>query len=174
MIRLHQSFGAHAGRVLNFKQDLIRFGRLPECEVAFDPNVDLDASGRHAEVRRRGAEYVLTDVGSRNGTWINGRRVQEAVLATGDEIEFGPGGPRIRVEVFSPTGLPPGRSSSSSVPVPSRPAPTHVGPSAGTFAKIWRDPISREAFLWGIGVGVLAVVFSGMFVSLLVGLLLSV
>ncbi|MEC7525254.1 MAG: trypsin-like peptidase domain-containing protein [Myxococcota bacterium] len=99
MIRLHQTFGAHTGRVLELDRDVIRLGRLPDNEVSFDPHADLDASGRHAEIRREGPQWVLVDVGSRNGTLVRGQPVTRHVLASGDEIEFGVGGPRIRVEL---------------------------------------------------------------------------
>ncbi len=98
MLRLHQTFGAHTGRTIELDQDVVRFGRLPDNEVAFDPHADLDASGRHAEVRREGAQWVLVDVGSRNGTLVGGQRVTRHVLRSGEEIEFGVGGPRVRVE----------------------------------------------------------------------------
>jgi V8-like Glu-specific endopeptidase len=101
MIRLHQTFGAHAGRVLELERDVIRLGRLPDNEVAFDPHADLDASGRHAEIRREAGQWVLVDVGSRNGTLVAGQRVTRHVLRSGDEIEFGLGGPRVRVEMES-------------------------------------------------------------------------
>lgn len=100
MIRFHQTFGAHTGRVHELDQDVITFGRLPECDVSFDPRADLDASGRHAEVRREGGGWHVVDVGSRNGTWVNAQRVQRATLTTGDEIEFGLGGPRLKVEIL--------------------------------------------------------------------------
>src|SRR5688500_15646731 len=99
MIRLQQTFGAHTGRVLSFDQDVGRFGRLPECECAFDPQADLDASGKHAEARREQGRWWIVDVGSRNGTLLNGQRVTRAPLSSGDEIEFGPGGPRVRIEL---------------------------------------------------------------------------
>ncbi|MBK8409086.1 MAG: FHA domain-containing protein [Sandaracinaceae bacterium] len=102
MIRLHQTFGAHTGRTLTFDGGPIRCGRQPENELAFDPNADLDASGFHAELVLTGTTWRLTDTKSRNGTWVNGERVTEATLADGDEIEFGAGGPRVRVELFSP------------------------------------------------------------------------
>jgi predicted component of type VI protein secretion system len=102
MIRLHQSFGAHAGRRYELAQERIRIGRLPENEVAFDPHADLDASGRHAEIVAEGGAYVLVDVGSRNGTFVDGHRVDRLVLRGGEEIEFGPGGPRVRVELPAP------------------------------------------------------------------------
>lgn len=70
---------------------------MPDSDVDFDPEADLDASGRHAEVRQEGRQYLLIDAGSRNGTWLNGERVRHAVLKEGDEVEFGKGGPVIVV-----------------------------------------------------------------------------
>lgn len=97
MIRLQQTFGAHTGRVIEIDREVIRFGRLPDNEVPFDPHADLDASGRHAELRKEGEHWVIVDVGSRNGTLIRGQRVTRHILLDGDEIEFGLGGPRVRV-----------------------------------------------------------------------------
>jgi V8-like Glu-specific endopeptidase len=99
MIRFHQTFGAHAGRLLEFDRPTVRFGRMPDCDVSFDPNADLDASGRHAEVRLEAGAYFVVDGASRNGTWVNGQRVDRAEIKNGDEIEFGLGGPRMRVEI---------------------------------------------------------------------------
>lgn len=104
MIRLQQTFGAHAGRVMELDRDVVRFGRLPDNEVCFDPHADLDASGRHAELRREGAQWVLVDVGSRNGTLVAGKRVTRHVITSGDEVEFGVGGPRIRIELLTGGG----------------------------------------------------------------------
>jgi pSer/pThr/pTyr-binding forkhead associated (FHA) protein len=64
----------------------IVIGRLPECTVVLgDPNV----SRRHAEVRRQGADVVVVDLGSTNGTRVNGVPVRERPLADGDEIMVG-------------------------------------------------------------------------------------
>jgi pSer/pThr/pTyr-binding forkhead associated (FHA) protein len=97
MIRLRQTKGADVGREFEFEQDLIRIGRLPDSDLNFDPEVDLDASGRHAEIRNEDGRYLLIDTGSRNGTWLNGRRIKHAALDDGDEIEFGRGGPKILI-----------------------------------------------------------------------------
>ena len=97
LIRFRQTKGADTGRELEFRQNLIRIGRMPDSDVNFDPEVDLDASGRHAEIRWEGGRSVLVDTGSRNGTWVNGERVKQAALEEGDEIEFGRGGPRLVV-----------------------------------------------------------------------------
>ncbi|HUA94294.1 MAG TPA: FhaA domain-containing protein, partial [Acidimicrobiales bacterium] len=64
----------------------VEIGRLPECTIVLnDPNV----SRRHAEVRRRGSEVVVADLGSTNGTKVNGAQVRERVLEEGDEITVG-------------------------------------------------------------------------------------
>lgn len=101
MLRLQQTFGAHAGRAREIDQDVVRFGRLPTNDFAFDPHADLDASGNHAEIRKENGRFVLVDVGSRNGTLVDGKPVQRFVLEGGEEIEFGTGGPRVRVELVS-------------------------------------------------------------------------
>src|SRR5262249_51588481 len=79
----------------------IRFGRHPDCEVSFDAHRDIDASSRHAELRNIDSGWVLVDLGSSNGTYVDGRRVTEALVApnTAFDLEFGPGGPRIRLFV---------------------------------------------------------------------------
>ncbi len=99
MIRLRQTHGADPGREFEFEQDLIRIGRMPDSDVNFDPEVDLDASGRHAEIRNEDGRYLLIDTGSRNGTWLNGQRIKHAALSKGDEIEFGRGGPKLEIEM---------------------------------------------------------------------------
>lgn len=100
MIRIRQIKGADSGREFEFNQDLIRIGRMPDSDVDFDPEVDLDASGRHAEIRVESGRYLLVDTGSRNGTWLNGQRIKHAALGPGDEIEFGRGGPKLEIDVL--------------------------------------------------------------------------
>jgi hypothetical protein len=62
-------------------------GRSRQCDVVLaDPNV----SRQHAEIRPRGGSWVLTDLGSTNGTLLNGRRIDHPeVIKPGDEIELG-------------------------------------------------------------------------------------
>jgi hypothetical protein len=62
-------------------------GRSRQCDVVLtDPNV----SRQHAELRPRGSSWVLTDLGSTNGSRINGHPVERSeVLRPGDEIELG-------------------------------------------------------------------------------------
>ncbi len=81
------------GRRVSIGEEPVSIGRLPECDVAVsDPNV----SRRHAEVRRRGNDFIVVDLGSTNGTKVNGAGVRERRLADGDEITVG--GTHIRFE----------------------------------------------------------------------------
>ncbi len=92
--------GSRRGQRQEFPADRrVQFGRHPECEVSFDPHKDIDASSRHAEIRHLDAGWVLVDLGSSNGTYVDGHRVTESPLArdAAVAIEFGPGGPRVRV-----------------------------------------------------------------------------
>jgi hypothetical protein len=66
--------------------DPVTIGRMPECEV---PLSDQNVSRRHAEVRRQGGEFVVVDLGSTNGTRVNGSGVKERRLSDGDEITVG-------------------------------------------------------------------------------------
>jgi len=79
----------------------VRFGRHPDCEVSFDAHRDIDASSRHAELRPTERGWVLVDLGSSNGTFVDGQRVTELAIPVGAPltVEFGPGGPRIRIFV---------------------------------------------------------------------------
>jgi S1-C subfamily serine protease len=90
--------GARAGRRLELDAGHpIRFGRLPDSEVAFDPDKDRDVSGRHCELHSEGNELWLTDVGSANGTRLNNVQVTRALVPSPSEIELGSGGPRVRI-----------------------------------------------------------------------------
>ena len=61
-------------------------GRSPGCQLVFD---DDTVSRRHAELRFAEGRWMLRDLGSVNGTWVNGRRVVEAEVAPGDELQLG-------------------------------------------------------------------------------------
>jgi FhaA, N-terminal domain/FHA domain len=62
-------------------------GRGRQSDIVLsDPNV----SRQHAEIRPRGGSWVITDLGSTNGSQLNGRRIEGSeVLRSGDEIELG-------------------------------------------------------------------------------------
>ncbi len=65
----------------------VAIGRSRQCDVTID---DPNVSRRHAELRPRGGSWVLTDLGSTNGSRVNGRTISgPTVVKVGDEIELG-------------------------------------------------------------------------------------
>lgn len=61
-------------------------GRSRSCELTLK---SLDASRRHAEIVNVGGGYRIRDLGSSNGTFVNGDPVDERLLKTGDRIQIG-------------------------------------------------------------------------------------
>jgi hypothetical protein len=74
------------GRRVTVGSEAVVIGRLPECEVVLP---DSNVSRRHAELQRKGDGVFVTDLGSTNGTRVNGSPVREQLLASGDEISVG-------------------------------------------------------------------------------------
>ena len=86
MAKLIAQSGPNAGREYPLIKDLTILGRQSSCDVQVVDNV---ASRAHAQVRRDGRFYTLVDLGSRNGTQLNGRKVGERQLTYGDRIRIG-------------------------------------------------------------------------------------
>ena len=61
-------------------------GRLPECTISFD---DSNISREHAVIRPDGDGFLLADLGSTNGTIVNGTPIASHRLVDGDRIELG-------------------------------------------------------------------------------------
>jgi hypothetical protein len=74
------------GRDVSLDQSVTVIGRSSGCDIVVD---DPNVSRRHAEVRRLGDGYSLVDLGSTNGTEVNGQRVGETSLMNGDVIGVG-------------------------------------------------------------------------------------
>ena len=92
------NFGRRNGSLkrIELSKDVTRFGRDPGVEGAIAAAAAV-VSRRHAEIRRQDGKYVLVDLGSFNGTLLNGRRIAAPeVLHHQDKIELGHGGPTIR------------------------------------------------------------------------------
>jgi pSer/pThr/pTyr-binding forkhead associated (FHA) protein len=67
--------------------DVVTIGRGPENDIIVD---DREVSRRHAQVRHDGGRFVLVDLGSKNGTRLNGVPVASAApLSDGDEVRIG-------------------------------------------------------------------------------------
>lgn len=61
-------------------------GRSPKADIFLD---DVTVSRKHAEFVRELDDFVVRDVGSLNGTYVNRERIDSAVLRPGDEVQIG-------------------------------------------------------------------------------------
>jgi hypothetical protein len=80
---VHEGGGA---RTVVLAKETVTIGRLAGCDVLV---ADRGASRRHAQIRYRDGRYTLTDLGSTNGTHLNGQTIQSRELADGDRITIG-------------------------------------------------------------------------------------
>lgn len=61
-------------------------GRHPNADIFLD---DVTVSRRHAKFTRNGEGFTLSDIGSLNGTYINGDRIDQIALSTGVQVQIG-------------------------------------------------------------------------------------
>ncbi len=74
------------GAELPLEADVLNMGRAPDNHIVVN---DRRVSRRHAVLKREGTNYVLEDLGTPNGTFVNDQRIQRQVLASSDVIRLG-------------------------------------------------------------------------------------
>lgn len=90
--------GTRSGASLELAGAVIRIGRA-EGNAVWTPQ-DRIVSAQHAKIVRLTDAFVLIDLESTNGTYLNGRRIERTPLRDRDLVGLGPGGPQIRVEIL--------------------------------------------------------------------------
>ena len=107
--------GPNVGKVYPLEAQEITIGRDNSNMVAIN---DVEVSRRHAKVELRGSAYVIQDLGSTNGTFVNGQRFSGIqVLNPGDTVSFGEGIMLMYEATYDPNATmvahPPGRPERS-------------------------------------------------------------
>jgi tetratricopeptide (TPR) repeat protein len=143
----------------------LRIGRAPENDLSL-PDPTKGVSRMHAELRHENGRYVIIDLNSQNGTWLDGTRVQRADVASGSEIAIGPyrlsligaGSPESKtteevvgtrtMKLDAPARPAPPSAPARSGPPPKRPTvrPAAAAPAPGPIAALARLP---KAYLFG-------------------------
>lgn len=79
--------GPAFGELFTMHTPVAVIGRAPECDLRID---DASISRRHAQLMRAGERFRIEDLGSSNGTFVNGKPISgPTVLSEGDKISFG-------------------------------------------------------------------------------------
>lgn len=90
--------GPSAGSRFLLDTNEVSAGRHPDSEIFLD---DVTVSRRHAVFRRTSDGYLVADVGSLNGTYVNRDRIDEVLLSNGDEVQIG----KYRLVYYSSTAV---------------------------------------------------------------------
>jgi two-component system NtrC family sensor kinase len=78
--------GVDQGSRFELEGPMLRLGRDASNAIQLH---DTEVSRHHAEIRCLNNEYIILDLDSSNGTFVNGRRIQQQTLQTGDQIQLG-------------------------------------------------------------------------------------
>ena len=81
-----RSGGGRAGETFHPEGERTTIGRSPDCEIFLD---DVTVSRKHAVLTHRDGKFVVEDLGSLNGTFLNRHRIESAELNDGDELQIG-------------------------------------------------------------------------------------
>ncbi|HEY7180436.1 MAG TPA: FHA domain-containing protein [Blastocatellia bacterium] len=98
---IHLATANGESRVVSVEAPRFTIGRGTENSLCVQATV---VSRSHAELIRVGANYLLRDLGSTNGSFVNGDRVTERMLNDGDTLRFGSGGPEMTFRVIEIDG----------------------------------------------------------------------
>lgn len=145
-------------------QELL-IGREPSCQVHLDPNLYTVVSRRHVVLRPHPQGWQVTDLGSANGTFINGKLIRGSyLLQRGDRLTLGDKGPEFLFEWHSPqAGVATLTEQTTPVQVPPQQNPVQPpnNDSALTFTQLFPiaatgKELPKKAFLLP---GILTVIF---------------
>jgi pSer/pThr/pTyr-binding forkhead associated (FHA) protein len=93
IVQLIHIDGPFKGQIQEFSNPEIVIGRHPSCQVQFPADYTA-ISRRHAKIIREGNRFKFIEQ-SKNGTYLNGKMVKEAILKNGDVLIFASGGPKV-------------------------------------------------------------------------------
>jgi S1-C subfamily serine protease len=152
----------------------VTLGRHPSSQFAFDPERDLAVSVQHARIVRQGARWLVRDLGSSNGTLVNGHRIRgDTHLDDTDQIRLGADGPTLEVRLVpdsTPDRAPPATSAPAPAPAPrERPAgpsgppprPAPPPPRRSSITQQIRVEVGRQTRRLRVLIGVLVVTLLG-------------
>jgi RsiW-degrading membrane proteinase PrsW (M82 family) len=155
--------GGLANREFVLDRGSLVLGRDPACSVRFDP-WDSQVSRRHAVIEAVEGGFRLTDQRSTNGTHVNQARVESAALQSGDVVQLGAQGPRLRVRIDA-------AAAPEEAPLPEAHEARDLRPSIADRSLY--DPARDKGKRYSVGgvLAILAMMGIGGFLGMLVALM---
>jgi pSer/pThr/pTyr-binding forkhead associated (FHA) protein len=127
-IKITHVEGSRKGSVESFDAPMVTVGRDPANVLAFDPVKDDRVSTKHAALSEQGGNLIVTDLGSRNGTFVNGQKISGPTpVPSGALIQFGDSGPMVSVTFDAAPAV-------AAAPAPAAPPPKKSGGGKGCLA----------------------------------------
>jgi S1-C subfamily serine protease len=183
-IELRILSGSRTGQRERFDRSPVTIGRHPLSDLKLDPEIDLDVSARHAELREWNGGWAVVDQGSTNGTFVNGVRILgQRRLSDGDRLGLGATGPQLEVRIADapratvisdPAGaavgadvVPAGSSGAASTAAtdragspapPGSPAPRPRRDTSLRIAAAGREETASLKRMFGLAIGALIVI----------------
>jgi pSer/pThr/pTyr-binding forkhead associated (FHA) protein len=96
-VLLIRSGGVREGETIAFDSDVLTIGRSPQSDLFLD---DVTVSRHHARVIRDANGYLVEDLNSLNGTYVNRKRIERDRLSDGDELQIG----KFKLAFLEPNG----------------------------------------------------------------------
>jgi pSer/pThr/pTyr-binding forkhead associated (FHA) protein len=81
-----RSGGGRSGEAFLLQRERTTVGRSPDCDIFLD---DVTVSRRHAVISEQDGRFVIEDLGSLNGTFLNRHRIEQSPLSDDDELQIG-------------------------------------------------------------------------------------
>jgi soluble lytic murein transglycosylase-like protein len=136
--------GARAGARFPLREDVTRVGRGPDNDAIVDGPDAVTVSLNHCEILRDGDGFRVRDLGSTNGTWLDGQRVTEADLPLSGVLRLGQQGPEFALVAQDAAAAPLDRTIEIPLPAELR---------AATHDELLSDAVHRARHMRAHGVG---------------------
>jgi hypothetical protein len=96
-VLLIRTGGGREGETISFDSDVLTIGRSPHSDLFLD---DVTVSRHHARLIRDENGYLIEDLNSLNGTYVNRKRIERHRMSDGDELQIG----KFKLAFLEPTG----------------------------------------------------------------------
>lgn len=146
MIQITRTSGFERGKEISFQQKQLSLGLAPGCDIRFDPTWDKMVDPVHGKISYLQGKVSYQNSG-KGGTFIDGRSVENEVIEPGTVLQFGKGGPTIRID-YDPAAAPEG----SPPPVPEK---KQSAPSTAPLPHPDQPQRSRGIPPWAVGFALL-------------------